>query len=89
MLAQILHYARKGGVLSVRDIAGGLNVTPAMAEEMCLELARLGYFRAVNADCGVDACAACGVKHACSSTRAPRLWTLTEKSARFLERASH
>lgn len=86
MLEAVLRLAAERGALSVGEIARELSTTPAMTEQLFVELARHGYLEAVTPACGAG-CGACPAKGACDLSRGPRLWTLTAKGARACRRS--
>ncbi len=86
MLWKILHELATGqGAQSLEALARALDITPALAQQMTQELARLGYLsEAVSCAFGCDGCAlqsACGPASAGS-----RLWSVTPKGYRALAR---
>lgn len=84
MIEKLLHAAAQGGVQSYEDLARRLSIPVPLLEVVLEDLARLGYLRPVNSDCGTH-CAGCSAG-ACSITGPGRLWTLTEKGTRAAAR---
>lgn len=80
MLEQLLHHVASGGVHSYEELVRILDISEAFLEVLLEDLARLGYLRAVNQDCG-DGCHSCPIG-GCSIAGRGRLWTLTGKGAR-------
>ena len=80
MLEQLLRQVASGGVHSYEELASSLDISEAFLEVLLQDLARLGYLRAIDQDCG-QACQSCPVG-GCSIAGRGRLWSLTDKGAR-------
>ncbi len=84
MIEQLLLMVAEGGLHSYEELAKRLSISVPLLETMLENLARLGYLRPVDSDCGMH-CAGCSVS-ACSISGPGRLWTLTEKGTRAAAR---
>jgi biotin operon repressor len=80
VLEQLLHRVARGGVHSYEELASSLDISEAFLEVLLQDLARLGYLRAINQDCGHH-CQSCPLG-GCSIAGRGRLWALTDKGAR-------
>ena len=80
MLEQLLRRVASGGVHSYEELASSLDISEAFLEVLLQDLARLGYLRAMDQDCG-KACQSCPVG-GCSIAGRGRLWSLTKKGDR-------
>jgi hypothetical protein len=81
MLEELLRRVATGGVHSYEGLARSLDISEAFLEVLLQDLARLGYLRAIDHDCG-NGCHGCPMGSSCSITGGGRLWTLTAKGAR-------
>jgi hypothetical protein len=81
MLENLLQLVAEGGVHSYEDLTVRLAISQPLLEAMLEDLARRGYLRSVGDGCGGQ----CGACHhgGCSIAGPGRLWTLTDKGARF------
>jgi len=77
MLSQLLELLRAGGTHRVADIARELETTPALVGAMLEDLARMGYLKRVDVECG-GGCAGCSLAGLCAAGESKRVWTLTE-----------
>lgn len=84
MLDAVLRLAAARERMTIEEIARELAVSPAMAEQIFRELARYGYLERASA-CAAP-CGGCSLKDACQAGREPRVWTVTAKGRRALER---
>ena len=84
MLWKILRELAIGqGVQSLEALARALDITPALAQQMTQELARLGYLSEA-ASCA-SGCGGCARQSACGLASAgSRLWSVTPKGYRAL-----
>jgi hypothetical protein len=80
MLEQLLHRVARGGIHSYEELANSLDISEGFLEALLHDLARLGYLRMIDRDCG-QRCHSCPVG-GCSIAGQGRLWALTEKGAR-------
>lgn len=87
MLEKLLQLLAEGGLYRYEDLMNRLGTSRPMLEAMIEELARLGYLRPVNNQCG-HSCTLCP-KAQCLMSDGGRLWTLTEKGSRALPKASY
>jgi hypothetical protein len=87
MLEQLLRLIAQGGIHSYQDLAEQLSIPQPLLEVGLEDLARLGYLRSINDNCGDHQCSACPIGH-CSVTGPGRLWSLTEKGAQAAVRLS-
>ncbi len=78
LLERLLALLRQGGVLSISEVAEELGTSPELVETMLDDLARRGYVRPVEAQCGLK-CAGC--PYACGGgvAGAGRLWRVEEE----------
>jgi hypothetical protein len=79
MMERLLQLVGEGGVHSYKDMTKELSVSQSLLEAMLVDLARLGYLRAVNGGCS-EQCSACPIGR-CAVIGRGRLWTLTEKGS--------
>jgi len=84
MLEQLLHMVAEGGLHSYEELAKRLSISVPLLETMLEDLARRGYLRPVDSDCGMH-CTGCSAG-TCSITGPGRLWTLTERGTRAAAR---
>ncbi|NMC01319.1 MAG: hypothetical protein GYA30_02980 [Chloroflexi bacterium] len=84
MLWKILRELAIGqGVQSLEALARALDITPALAQQMTQELARLGYLSEA-APCA-SGCEGCALQSACGpASVGPRLWSVTPKGYQAL-----
>jgi len=75
----------QGGIHTRRELAQRLDVSEELLQQMIEELVRIGYLNPVAGDC-YDLCAGCPFAAECAIGGAGRIWTLTEKGAREVER---
>lgn len=91
MLYKVLQFLAGGNIKTPADLARELNVSPALIEQMTLQLTRQGYLQDVSPRCfsGCDGCAlkaACSLKTAENPGTQPKLWAITDKGLAALER---
>ena len=84
MIEELLRILAEGGVHSYEELAERLSVPMPLLEMMLEDLARLGYLRSTNNDCGTH-CASCPIG-GCSIAGRGRLWTLTQKGSQAAAR---
>ena len=75
LLEQLLALLRRGGILSLAEVAEELGTGPALVETMLEDLSRRGYLRPVEAQCA-RACAGCAQSCHCAVTGAGRVWQM-------------
>jgi hypothetical protein len=80
MLGELLRLLNEGGVRSYQELTKILGVSEGLLEAMVEDLARLGYLRPVQMQCGQH----CDNCHSsiCSVVGRGRMWELTEKGLR-------
>jgi len=81
----MLRIVAQGGIHTRRELAQRLDVSEELLEQMIEELARFGYLKPVVGDCNAY-CAGCPFAAECAIGGAGRIWTLTEKGVRGVER---
>jgi hypothetical protein len=85
MLKRLLSLiAANEGVSSLDELAWGMGVPPAMAEQLMSELVRGGYLRTAYAECEPVGCGACPARVICQQPTGVGLWELTNKGRRLL-----
>ena len=92
MLKELLRIVAQGGIHTRRELAQRLDVSEELLQQMIDELVRIGYLKPVVGDCS-DRCAGCPfpqgyfrIAAECAIGGAGRIWTLTEKGVREVER---
>lgn len=85
MLNEVLRMIAQGGIHTRRELAQRLDVSEELLEQMIDELVRLGYLKPVVGDCD-DRCAGCPFAAKCTIGGGGRIWALTEKGAKEVER---
>jgi hypothetical protein len=80
-LDRLLAVLREGGLVTMDQLAGQLDVTVAMLEAMIADLVRLGYLKSLQSGCS-GSCSGCSAQGACSLVGGGQTWTLTEKGSR-------
>ncbi|HAL60793.1 MAG TPA: hypothetical protein DCP08_00110 [Chloroflexi bacterium] len=85
MLDQVLRIVAQGGTHTRWELAQRLEVSEELLQQMIDELVRLGYLKPVVGDCH-DRCGGCPFAAECAIGGAGRIWTLTEKGVRGVER---
>jgi len=85
MLDQVLRIVVQEGIHTRRELAQRLNVSEELLQQMIDELVRIGYLKSVVGDCH-DRCTGCPFAAECAIGGAGRIWTLTEKGVREVER---
>ena len=81
MIEDLLLLVAQGGIHSYKDLTNHLSISLPLLEAMLEDLARLGYLRRLESECGTGHCNSCS-SGACSIAGPGRIWTLTEKGAR-------
>jgi hypothetical protein len=84
MLHKLLRIVCSGGVHSLRQLAGQLDVSVALLETMIDNLARMGYLNPVKAECAGN-CNGCPVAGACGIAGSGRMWALTEAGKKVVQ----
>lgn len=85
MLDQVLGILAQGGIHTKRELAQRLNVSEELLEQMIDELVRIGYLKPVVGDCD-NRCAGCPFAAECTIGGGGRIWTMTGKGTREVER---
>jgi len=92
MLDQVLRIVAQGGIHTRSELAQRLDVREELLQQMIDELVRIGYLKPVVGDCN-DRCAGCPfpqgyfrIAAECTIGGAGRIWALTEKGAKEVER---
>ena len=84
MMQRALSLIAQGEAGSVDGLARGLGVSPSLAEQLLVDLVRLGYMRSVRTcGCAVG-CRGCPAVGQCAGL--PLLWALTETGRRAVAR---
>lgn len=86
MLESLLRVVAEGGIHSYDSLGKRLAISQPLLEVMLEDLAKLGYLRRVEAECGKH-CTSCSIG-SCSVTGPGRLWALTDKGVRAAARLS-
>ena len=81
MLLKLLSLIAEPGMKRPIDLARTLGVSPAMVDQMLLDLQRMGYLSGLSSECNSSACASCPA--ACGP--AGPSWWLTAKGRRYLD----
>ncbi len=85
LLHQLIHLLDEGGVHTYPALAQRLGIGEALLEGMLQDLTRMGYLRAVGGVCDTR-CAGCPLASACAVGRPGRIWVLTDRGRRSVER---
>ena len=80
MLQELLGLIAKGQQRTPRDLAAVMGISPAMVEQMTLQLANLGYLEEIT-QCGAD-CDGCESGGACLLMARQKVWMLTARGKR-------
>jgi hypothetical protein len=86
VLVKLLRLIASEGRADSAELAGRLGVAPALMQSMLDTLARQGYLKPVVIT-PAAACAHCPMRGGCLSGAKARLWTLSEKGKRALEKS--
>ncbi len=84
MLQRVLDLVAQGEAATQRDLARTLEVPEPLLAQMIGQLVSGGYM-AEAASCNAG-CEGCALKPACGTDRQLRVWTLTEKGRRAVDR---
>ena len=79
MLMRLLQLVAEGGVHSYTTIAGQLDVSTGLLEQMLRDLARMGYVAPVGGACDTSQCHHCPLGGSCATDTQGNVWALTEK----------
>jgi len=82
MLMRLLQLVAEGSVHSYATIAGQLDVSTGLLEQMLQDLARMGYVAPVGGACDTSQCHHCPLGGGCATDTRGHMWALTEKGAR-------
>jgi len=85
MLRELLRLAADRGGVELGAMGRALGVGPRQVAQMLETLERQGYLARTGAGCDAP-CAGCPASAGCVRESRARLWMLTEKGARLLER---
>ena len=86
MLRRLLHLVVTEGAAEVTALALALGASPRQTEQMLAELERRGYLEQIAAGCG-QPCDRCPLRAACLYRHRARVWTLTRKGTRLVDRS--
>lgn len=81
MLMRLLRLATEGSVHSYAAIAGQLDVSTGLLEQMLQGLARMGYITPVGGACDASQCRHCPLGGSCTTNTQGNVWALTAKGA--------
>ncbi len=84
MLHQILDIIAGDEARTRQDVAAALSAPESLVTQMIERLIQEGYL-AESAQCA-SGCEGCSLAKACGGERSLKIWTLTEKGARAVER---
>ena len=79
MLKRLLELVAEGGVHSYATLAGQLDVSTGLLEQMLQDLARMGYIAPVGGACDTSQCHHCSLGGSCTTDARGNVWVLTEK----------
>ena len=79
MLKRLLQLVAEDGVHSYAALAGQLDVSTGLLEQMLRDLARMGYVAPVGGVCDTSQCRHCPLGGACATDTQGHVWALTEK----------
>ena len=88
MLERLLSLVGQGGVHRYADLACQLGVSEELLEQMLQDLTRMGYLRPVADGCE-PRCSGCLLAKSCAIGGSTRVWALTEKGRRLVERSEN
>lgn len=87
MLIQLLRLiAESDGVVATSSLARKLGVSEVLFRHMVEELVHLGYLASLTHDCQAGLCSLCPSRTSCALPLETRLWILTEKGRRLVDR---
>ncbi len=86
MLEQVLRRLASGTPLHIEQLAGELDMTPALLQMAMEDLERRGYVQEIAAACE-SRCAGCAHSGTCSLVGTGRIWSLTDAGRRWVEKA--
>jgi predicted ArsR family transcriptional regulator len=86
MLEKLLRLAAETGTARASEFAQALGLSPPLIRSMLDMLTEWGYLKAVVPECSTP-CEQCPLHAACLFRSQPRVWALTRKGKRFLDRA--
>ncbi|HEY4688082.1 MAG TPA: FeoC-like transcriptional regulator [Anaerolineae bacterium] len=75
MIEELLSRLKRGGVLTVAQMARELHTTPALVAQMIEHLERLGCVKSLSAECSVP-CGGCPVAVQCRLSDRARVWVV-------------
>ena len=82
MLMRLLRLVAEGSVHSYATIAGQLDVSTGLLEQMLQDLARMGYVAPVGGACDTSQCRHCPLGGGCATDTQGNVWALTDKGVR-------
>ena len=85
MLVRLLRLIAEAGSADSAELAHSLGVSPALMQSMLDMLSRQGYLKSVVTDTSA-ACVQCPIRRSCLNGGKARLWTLSEKGVRVLDK---
>lgn len=85
MLWELMRMIAEGQIHNQVELARQLGVSEGLVEQMLEDLARMGYLTPVEGSC-ISQCAACPLAKFCTVGTPTRLWSLTEKGQRAVEK---
>lgn len=85
MLEKLLRLAAETGTTRASECAQALGLSPPLIRSMLDMLTERGYLEAVVPKCSTP-CEQCPLHAACLFRSQPRVWALTRKGKRFLDR---
>ncbi len=80
MLQELLALIARGNQRTPRDLASAMGISPALVEQMALQLTNLGYLEEIT-HCAAS-CEGCEAAGACLLTARQKVWVLTERGRR-------
>jgi DNA-binding IscR family transcriptional regulator len=81
MLMRLLQLVAEGSVHSYATLAGRLDVSTGLLEQMLQDLARMGYVAPVGGACDTSQCHHCPLGGGCATDAQGNVWVLTAKGA--------
>jgi hypothetical protein len=88
VLQRLLELVAEGGVHGYADLARQLDVGEQLLEQMLQDLVRMGCLRPLADGCETQ-CAGCPLAKTCAIGGSTRVWALTEKGRRLVERVEN
>jgi len=85
LLRRLIRILDEGGTHTYSALAQRLGISEMLLEGMLQDLTRMGYLRAVGGVCDTR-CAACPLASACAVGQPGRIWVLTDRGRRSVER---